>query len=271
MSTAPRRRPGPGWVPNQHGAWAMLLLPVLVGAAHAGPRWWHLLLLTAWLVAYLGFQAVALWLRARRRARYLPPARTYAGAAVLLGAATVLTAPSPAELLRWGVVYAPLLAASLGYSWRRADRSLVNDLLMVLAASLMAVVAHATSAPAAVWTGLGGVAGWLPGGSDPTAWSLAGVLLGYFAGTVLYVKTMIRERGNRRMYVTSVAYHLGLAAVVLVAGVRGSTVAGLALLFAALAVRAAVVPRVWPRATPRAVGLGEVAASVLLGVLLLSA
>ncbi|MBK5250875.1 MAG: YwiC-like family protein, partial [Actinomycetales bacterium] len=27
-----RRRRGPGWVPNQHGAWAMLIVPFAVGA-----------------------------------------------------------------------------------------------------------------------------------------------------------------------------------------------------------------------------------------------
>ncbi len=32
------RRPGPGWLPRQHGAWAMLALPLVVGAVHAGLR-----------------------------------------------------------------------------------------------------------------------------------------------------------------------------------------------------------------------------------------
>ena len=39
--------------------------------------------------------------------------------------------------------------------------------------------------------------------------------------------------------------------------------------FAVLAVRAALVPRRWPTARPMAIGLGELAASVVLGVLLL--
>ena len=42
-------------------------------------------------------------------------------------------------------------------------------------------------------------------------------------------------------------------------------------LFVLLAARAAVVPRRWPHATPMAVGLGEVAASTALALLLIAA
>src|SRR5690606_29814185 len=80
--SSPMRRP-PGWVPNQHGAWAMLVLPVAVGALRAGPRWDHLHLLVAWLVAYLAFFAAGTWLRSRRRARYRPALVTYAAAAAV--------------------------------------------------------------------------------------------------------------------------------------------------------------------------------------------
>ena len=42
-------------------------------------------------------------------------------------------------------------------------------------------------------------------------------------------------------------------------------------LFVLLAARAAAVPRRWPHATPMAVGLGEVAASTALALLLIAA
>jgi len=41
---------GPGWVPNQHGAWAMLASPLLVGVVAGGFAWVHLAL-TALTVA----------------------------------------------------------------------------------------------------------------------------------------------------------------------------------------------------------------------------
>lgn len=255
-------------MPNQHGAWAMLLLPALVGSVAARPQWWHLLLVAAWFAGYLAFFATGLWLRARLKARYLPPVRAYAVVTLVLGGGTVLLEPA---VLRWAVVYAPLLAVSLGFSWRRADRSVVNDLLTVVAAGLMAVVAHAPGArldalPAAAW---------LPGGDEPRAWLLAVVLVAYFAGTVLYVKTMIRERGNPQMYRASVGYHAAVAGLAMLPALgwplsldRGAAVA-LLVLMVLLVVRAAVVPRRWPTATPKAIGIGEIGVSVALGVVLL--
>lgn len=258
-------------MPNQHGAWAMLLLPALVGSVAAGPQWWHLLLLTAWFAGYLAFFATGLWLRARLKVRYLPPVRAYAVVTLVLGAATVLLEPA---VLRWAVVYAPLLALSLVFSWRREDRSVVNDLLTVVAAGLMAVVAHAPGAQ----LGALPTAAWLPGGDEPRAWLLATVLVAYFAGTVLYVKTMIRERGNPRMYRASVGYHAAVAVLALLPALgapsfprplHGGAAVALLVLMVLLTVRAAVVPRRWPTATPKAIGIGEIGVSVALGAVLL--
>ena len=237
----------------------MLVLPPVVGAIASGVAWSHLLLLAAWIVGYLAFFAAGLWLRSRRKPRYWPPVRAYTIAAIALAVALLVVRPA---LAWWAPVFAPLLAASLWFSARRADRSLANDAVTVAAASLMTVVAWGLG-DAGGPTG-GGPFARLPGATSPHAWLLAGVLFAYFAGTVLYVKTMIRERGNRRMWWASVGYHAAI--VVPTAWVDP----WLGALFAVLAIRAALVPRRWPTLSPRAVGVGEVVASVALGTLLLT-
>lgn len=247
----------------------MLVAPPVVGGLVAGPRWQHALLLVVWLVGFCAYNAAGLWLKARRRARWLPPVRAYGAATAALGLALVATAPS---LLTWAVVYAPLLVASLVFSARRAERSLANDLLTVVAAGLMAVVA--AGVPVAVtaagtWT-------WLPGAGDARAWAIAATFVAYFAGTVLYVKTMIRERGNRTMLRASVLVHAALPVALLAsAGVVPALpallpVPTLAVLFALLAVRAVVVPLRWPSATPKAVGIAEIVATTALVAVLLT-
>ncbi|WP_370524009.1 YwiC-like family protein [Cellulomonas sp. APG4] len=259
LTTAPVRRRGargPGWVPNQHGAWAMLLAPTLLGALAGGARPVHLLLGLAWLVAYLAFFATGLWLRARRRARYRPPVVAYGTATVVLG--SVLIAVEP-RLLTWAAVYVPLLVVSLGYSWRRQDRALGNDAVTVVAACLMAVVAYGLGARGAADGGA------VPGASSGEAWELAAVLLAYFFGTVLYVKTMIRERHNPAIRRASDAYHAGVAVAAWVAPLAWPVAAVLTL----VAVRAVVVPRRWPGTSPRALGLGEIAATTALALTLL--
>lgn len=239
------------WVPNHHGAWAMLLLPLVVGAIRGDLGLVHAWLLLAWLLAYLAYWATSVWLRSRLRARYRPPVLAYAAAAAAVGGPLLLAEP---DLVRWGVVYAPLLAASLAFSARRAERALVNDVLTVAAAALMAVVAYGLGRP--------DDGAWLPGAGLAPGWMLAAACFAYFVGTALYVKTMIRNRGSRAMFAASVVYHVAVAAVFAwwLPWVGG--------FLALMAVRACLVPRHWPSARPSAIGVGEVVASVVLAVVL---
>lgn len=247
----------------------MLVVPLAVGVVHAGPQAWHALLAATWLVGYLAFSAGALLLKARGRARYRRPALVYGAAAAALGVGLLAARPT---LAWWAVAYAPLLGVALVAAWRRAERSWPSGAATVIAACLLAAVAHTPGSvpvPPSPATLVGASVG---------AWQLVGVLALYFLGTVAYVKTMIRERGNPRALAVSVGFHVvaaGLVAAVLLAEGPDRLepwVAGpLTGLFVVLAARAAAVPRRWPGARPMAVGLGEVAASTALALLLIAA
>lgn len=238
----------------------MLIVPFAVGALDAGPSWRHLPLFSAWLVGYFAFFAAGLWLRSRGKHRYWPPVRTYGVLTVVLGLVVIAVEP---DVLHWAVVFLPLLAVSLWCSWRRADRSLLNDGVTVLAACLMTVVAAGFGGghDEPVTPGLA----WLPGADQSRSWLLAGLLLAYFAGTVLYVKTMIRDRGDVGRYRLSVIYHLAVCVPAAV------TSPWLGALFFALAVRAAIVPQRWPGLTAATIGVGEIVASLTLATMLLLA
>jgi hypothetical protein len=79
----------------------------------------------------------------------------------------------------------------------------------------------------------------------------------YLVGTVLYVKTTIRERGSAGYRWASLAYHLVVPAVAVVAG-WGPAVSGV---FGLLLLRAALLPG--RRLTPLRVGLIEMAGTLL--------
>ena len=82
--TTSRRRPrrsaaARGWLPNQHGAWAMLIVPFIVGVvlrSRAGEPGgaWLIPLAAAEFAAYFAFNALGLWLHAApaRRAGFRP-------------------------------------------------------------------------------------------------------------------------------------------------------------------------------------------------------
>jgi hypothetical protein len=248
---ARRARRAAGWLPRQHGAWAMLTVPLLAGAWLAGLAPVHLLLAAFWLTGYLAYHAAGRWLRAVRRDRELPPLLTYGSAAVVLGLGTVIAAP---HLVWWAPVFAPMLTVSLWWTVRGAERSLRNDAVTVIAAGLMTPVAFdAAAGPGAAVT-------------DPTVWAVTLLVTGYFLGTVLYVKTMIRERGDRRYRLASLGYHLvGLAgAVTLVADGRASV--AVVAVWVVLVGRAVAGPAVNARRTaplrPVVVGVGEIVLSL---------
>lgn len=239
----------------------MLIVPFAVGAIYSGLTWRHVPLLVAWLVGYFAFFAAGLWLRSGGKPRYWPPVRTYGLLAVALALVVIVMAP---EVLHWAVLFVPLLALSLWCSWRRMDRSLLNDGVTVLAACLMTVVAvgFGEQHPKLGAADLAGLA-WLPGGDQVRPWVLAGLLLAYFAGTVLYVKTMIRDRGDPGMYRLSVTYH-GVAC--LLAALASPW---LGVLFVAFTIRAILVPKRWPGLAAVRIGVGEIAASLTLATVLL--
>ena len=243
-----RSRGSVRWVPDQHGAWAMLLLPFAAAIWMAGPTWVHAPLLALWITGYLAYAATSTWLRARRRRRLLPPVLVLGGAAAAFAVPTVVLAPF---LARWLVAYAPLLLPSLWLASRGRERSVTNDALMVIAAVLMAAVAFDA----------GGGRNWA------ALWTVAGVLLFYFFGTVLYVKTMIRERGRPGYVVASVSYHLAGLLTAVVLAVVGAHTVWLPVVAAVLTLRAAVGPAGNARRgrplRPAIVGVGEIVAALV--------
>ena len=229
----------------------MLASPLLVGALAAGLRPVHLLLGAFWFAGYFAFFAASVWLKSGRRPRHLRPVQVYVALAAVLGAATLAASPG---LLRWAPAFAVPLGIGLWSSATRNERALVSGLATTVGSAIMALVAYDA----------GGGTSWL------RAWTLAAVQAAYFAGTVFYVKSLIRERGSATFLRASIGYHLAVAAVAAVAllltRAQPTTGTGLSWLVVAvlalLAARAVAVPRLTPAPSPKQIGLGEVGATV---------
>ncbi|MFI2436117.1 YwiC-like family protein [Streptomyces sp. NPDC018693] len=234
------------WLPQQHGAWAMLVVPFLAGMFLGTPSPWHVLLLLAWLLAYLATYHLQQWLRLRRvsrnpkaPARHVRPLVVFGAALAPPGLALVVHAP---WLLLAALAALPFLAVNCWYAARNRERATLNGLVAVVpACGMLPVALH------------------LGGGGFGRAATLTCLL--YFAGTVLYVKTMIRERGSAAYRWASGAYH----AVALAVGVVLSPWVGV--FFAVCLGRALLMPTLG-RVRVGVVGAVEVVLSVaLLGVL----
>lgn len=220
----------------------MLAGPLLVGVLASEPQWVHLPLTLLWFLGYFAFFATGLWLKSRRKPRYRPPVLVYSAATVPFGVAVLLMRP---DLLWWAPAFAPLLAVGLVLAAERKDRALLSGLATTLAASLMTPVAYDA----------GGGDDWI------RAWLLTGVMAVYYVGTILYVKTMIREKGNHAYVVASIGYHA--AASFAFAFVSWWVAA----VFALLTLRAALAPRTAMK--PVHVGIGEIVLNTLVVVVAL--
>lgn len=238
----PKKRRSPGWIPNQHGAWAMLASPLAVGALAGGLAWVHLPLAAFWFAGYFAFFATTLWLKARRMPRHFPPVRFYILLAAALGIIVLLSQP---QLVKWAPFFALPLAVGLYAASHKKERALLSGIATIAGSALMTVVAYDAGAT---------------GNDFERAWLLAAVQFLYFAGTVFYVKTIIRERDNAVFYWVSIGYHaLSVLVVGLLFGFSPSALP-LVLVFAIIFVRAAVVPKF--RVTPKQIGIGEIFATI---------
>jgi hypothetical protein len=205
----PRPREPRRWqpvLPPQHGAWAFLAVPVLAGFAVAGASAAGWLLLATWLcaypVGYYGGRALTARVRrgswTRRARRELGRAAPWAVLTAVLGIPLAWTRP-------WLMAVAPLLAllwgAGLAVAARLGERSMANDLLLV------AQAVAAVPLTVAVVAGPGALTGELAASTALTS----ALIAAYLMGSVLHVKSLLREAGNRRFRGFSLMWHVGCA------------------------------------------------------------
>lgn len=237
------------WIPHEHGAWAILAVPLLLGIAAAGAVPAHALLAVTAVSAYLFSVPAVEWLR-RRHGEDLRPAAVFG--VVLAVSGIPLLAAWP-ELLLVGVAVAGLAGVVLALTLFGHPRSVLVSLVEV--AQAVALV------PAAA------IVAGSPG--EPATWHAALAAGIYLVGTVLFVRSMIRARGNAWFLAASLGFHaLGVAGAIAVLPWPYVIFAG------GLLARAIALPAIASRQAGRSrrlrpihIGLVEIIASVTLVLL----
>jgi hypothetical protein len=200
-------------LPKEHGAWAMLYVPFVLGALVAG-RWtvavWCLLLCVSAL--FISRESLLLWWRARKRGRTSAEAAQmlwlYGGSAALSGLPLVLWWRFD-WLVPFGLLGLGLLLFNGAQGAQLEERSLRNELLAIAGLTMTAPAAYAVAA-----------ARW-----DNTALWLWALSIGYFASSVFFIKHTVASVHAKahdmreRIRWSCLTYHLfllvGLAALAL--------------------------------------------------------
>lgn len=262
-----------GWITNQHGAWAMMFVPILVGSLLSGLSWRQALLTVAWLVAFLFFGALSLYVKVlssakararfsgrprptvkRRLARYDAALTTYGTLAAAAALALLIIKPS---LAWWAIPIGGCFAVALWQMWVGHDRSLLARASAIIASQLMAPIAYSLGNQQGDW---------------PRAWVATLILALYFIGTIPFVKTMIRERGSAAWLRGSLAYHAVLVVAATIASSVGAIswwVTGASVVLLARATAFPLWSRMRSRAlSPAIIGITEFAVSAMMVLVL---
>lgn len=218
------------WLPHQHGAWAMLAVPFLLGIAASSASPWHVVLGAASVLGYLTSATAQSWLRARRRGPFTLPLGVYGALFGVLGVALIVAFPA---LLATLAVLGPTTGLIVAGARPGTRRDLANSLAQVAQALVLVPAAALVS-----------------GAFAPERVAVAIAVAGaYLLGTLLVVRSVLRERNNAYFQRLSLAFHLLLIAAAALLGPVWIVLA------AGLAARAAALPW-WVRragGTPRPV------------------
>ncbi|TKJ92758.1 hypothetical protein PaeCFBP13512_05235 [Paenibacillus sp. CFBP13512] len=205
------------YIPNQHGAWVMLILPFLFGLVAFGGHSLHILLFISWLLLYLLSFPLLQWIKTGKAYKYRQPALVYAGLSIPVLSLLLIYQP---DLIGYGIFLGICFVLNMYYARTRNERALINDIIaIVMFCSFIYPVMY-----------IGRTTDW----QLATTLFLIAVL--YFVGTALYVKTMLRERGNVHYYIGSIFYHIVICGLVSWMNI------GLIISFALLLLRSIILP-----------------------------
>jgi hypothetical protein len=187
------------FMPKQHGAWAMLIIPFWLGAAASEMIWQHVPFFIGWLLLYLGTYPLLLMFKRKKIPFYRRWAFIYMIPALVFLMVPLYTTPS---IVYFGFSMVPFFMLNAYFSAKNKDRALMNDLSAIVVFSIAGLASS-----------------YLPGGTiNEEAILVFAASILFFTGSTFYVKTMIREKKNANFKWISWSYHLLVPILWLAAG-----------------------------------------------------
>jgi YwiC-like protein len=181
------------FIPKQHGAWAMLIIPFWLGAAATEIVWQHIPFFLGWLLLYLATYPMLFLFKKKNIPFYRKWTIIYLVPALAFLMVPLFTMPT---IVYFGLAMLPFFAVNTYYSRKKNDRALMNDLSAIINFSIAGLACSYLSS----------------GNLTLEAWLVFFSSILFFVGSTFYVKTMVREKKNIRYKYISWVYH----AVVLV-------------------------------------------------------
>lgn len=205
-----------GWIPNQHGAWAMIISPPIIGGILGGFTWKNILFIAFFIFGFFAFFSGNLWIKSRGKKRFIPPILTWSSVSLVLGLLIAFFCPIT---IFWIPIFIPLLGTAFYEILRHNERGVINNLSTMLAAALSGAVSYDLSTNVHSTFNWASYQQWWITITTINSnnslvlnwthiWVILFLLIGYFTGTAWYVKTLIRERGKPLWLIANQIHHV---------------------------------------------------------------
>lgn len=176
--------------PNQHGVWAMLFMPFLFGIFAGKFSLLQLCFIAGWFLVFFATDNFLFYMKKRKKQQgYLLSAALFDALALVCMLPVLILVPKVSALF---LAMIPFAFINIYFAKERNERHILNDLAAVIIFSIAGVISY--------YIGVRQL--------DGHALFIFIMSMIYFCGTILYVKTMIREKKNQRYRLLSYSYHV---------------------------------------------------------------
>lgn len=194
------------YIPREHGAWAMLIVPYWVGAFISGVQWSHLIFFFGILSLYFAQAPLLTFVRNPKHKDVWPSFFVY----VMIGF-TLITPYlfNNLALLKIGLCIIPLFFINIYFAKTKRERLFINDFVAIVALSALMLLAYRLTEPALT----------------VQIFIYMIIVIIFFTSTVFHVKSHIREKKNKQFHKYSLIYHIAIVVVAFVFQWFGAAVA----------------------------------------------
>lgn len=176
------------FIPKQHGAWAMVIIPFWLGVCASTFVWQHIPFFIGWLFLYLATYPMLYLFKKKKKSFYVKWTIIYMIPALILLIIPLWTKPT---IIYFALAMIPLFIINAYYSKTNNERALVND--------FSAIITFSIASLASSYLGEGMI-------SELAITAFVAAVL-FFVCSTFYVKSMIREKRNKNFKFFSWGIH----------------------------------------------------------------
>jgi len=196
------------YIPREHGAWAMLIVPYWLGVGLTGVSFHHVIFFLGLFSLYFAQAPLLTYLRQPKHQDVWP------SFFVCVALGSVFLVPyflADFSLLYIALIIFPFFFVNLVFAKIKKERLFINDLSAIIALSSFLLFSYQIGNHSL----------------EIEAFYFMFIVIAFFVASVFHVKSLLRKKGNVTFQRVSVAYHLIMVAIMFVFVSNG---AGLAFL-----------------------------------------